>query len=66
MGLDEEIVIPDPRPPRKQHNQHAKIYAEEHQHKEREALQPHGSRGMFGFVGAACGRGQHAGFAIRK
>jgi hypothetical protein len=64
MGEDKEILVPDARPPGKDHDQHTEIHAEEHKHEKRQPLKPHRSRAS-GVGGVAVGRWQHSVLVVR-
>src|SRR5215469_8517926 len=63
MRDDEQVLVPDARPPGQDHDEHAEVDAEENEDEERETLEPDRSRA---FNGAGWGRRQHRGLAIRK
>ena len=50
MRVHEQVVVPDARPPGHEHDEHTEVHAEQHQYKERQALQPYGRSSSDFFV----------------
>src|ERR1019366_5248076 len=60
VGLEPEVVVPDPRPPGEDGDQHAQVDAEQDEHKQRQPLQPDG-RGRDGRFRGSLRRGGFGG-----